>query len=82
MLKLGCSTRTFLLNGPENDSELESELTITQLKEKRAEELRERELQELKAKQKEEELKKKEEERGIDWGIGEDADEETDLQVQ
>ncbi|RZC32408.1 kanadaptin [Asbolus verrucosus] len=75
MLKLGCSTRTYLLNGPAADTEEESELSLTELKEKRLEELRRREQQ----KEKEEELRKKQEERGIDWGLGEDADEETDL---
>lgn len=68
MLKLGCSTRSFLLVGPEDDTENESELTVTELKEKRALELRERELRELKEAQEREERKRKEEERGIDWG--------------
>ncbi|KAJ8934387.1 hypothetical protein NQ314_013428 [Rhamnusium bicolor] len=83
MLKLGCSTRSYILNGPEDDAEEESELTVTELKQKRAEELLKREEEakeaELKAETEREERRKKEEERGVDWGLGEDADEETDL---
>lgn len=75
MLKLGCSTRTYILNGPTDDTEEESELTITELKQKRLDELQHREQE----KNKQVELKKKQEARGVDWGLGEDADEETDL---
>ncbi|KAK9882147.1 hypothetical protein WA026_019664 [Henosepilachna vigintioctopunctata] len=90
MLKLGCSTRSYLLNGPEEDKESESELSVSELKQKRQElitmmedekrrklELIQKE-EEERQKEKEERLKR-EEERGIDWGMGEDADEETDL---
>ncbi|XP_044756683.1 kanadaptin [Coccinella septempunctata] len=83
ILKLGCSTRSYLLNGPEEDTEQESELSVTELKQKRQEDIERREREKIELiqrKQKEEEeRKKKEEERGIDWGLGEDADEETDL---
>lgn len=79
MLKFGCSTRSYILTGPEDDAEAESELSITELKQKRADELRRLEEEALRAKQLEEERKRKEEEKGIDWGLGEDADEETDL---
>lgn len=85
-IKLGASSRLYLLQGPSEDMEEESELTVTELKAKRQLELQERELAEIHRKQKEEEeLKKKEEEQrkreeeGIDWGMGDDADEETDL---
>lgn len=70
MLKLGCSTRTYLLLGPDDDTESETELTITELKAKRAEELRQREENELREAQEREEKLKKEAEKGIDWGMG------------
>ncbi|XP_018577798.1 kanadaptin isoform X2 [Anoplophora glabripennis] len=79
MLKLGCSTRSYILTGPEDDAEQESEFTVTELKQKRAEELLKREEEIREAEKRKEEMRKKEEERGIDWGLGEDADEETDL---
>jgi hypothetical protein len=71
ILKLGLSTRLFLLQGPEEDMEEESELTVTQLKEKRQLELAAKELEELEYQQLEEERLKLEEEQGIDWGMGE-----------
>ncbi|CAH1283512.1 unnamed protein product [Diabrotica balteata] len=79
MLKFGNSTRSFILEGPEYDEEEESELSVTELKEKRDKEIREREERMIRLQQEAEEKKKKEEERGVDWGLGEDADEETDL---
>ena len=71
ILKLGLSTRLFLLQGPEQDMEDESELTITQLKEKRQAELAAREIEELENQRKEEERAKQEQDQGIDWGMGE-----------
>jgi hypothetical protein len=71
ILKLGLSTRLFLLQGPEEDMEDESELTVTQLKEKRQLELAAKELEQLEYQQQEEERLKLEEEQGIDWGLGE-----------
>lgn len=83
MIKFGCSTRFFLLQGPEYDQEEESELTFTELKERRRLELEERknkEEEELRLKEEaEEEERRLIEERGISWGLGEDADEEEDL---
>ncbi|XP_018328575.1 kanadaptin [Agrilus planipennis] len=84
MIKLGCSTRNFILTGPEDDTEDESELSVTELKQKRLEELTRREEEEreakLKAELEEEARLKKEEEKGIDWGMGDDAeDEDVDL---
>ncbi|XP_050509875.1 kanadaptin [Diabrotica virgifera virgifera] len=79
MLKFGNSTRSFILEGPEYDEEEESELSVTELKEKRDNEIREREERMIRLQQEAEEKKRKEEERGVDWGLGEDADEETDL---
>jgi hypothetical protein len=48
----------------------ESELTVTQLKQKRQVELAARELEELEYQWQEEERAKREEEQGIDWGMG------------
>lgn len=79
IIKLGLSTRLFLLHGPEQDMEAESELTVTQLKEKRQSELVAREIEELEHQRQKEERKKQEEDQGIDWGMGDDADQESDL---
>jgi hypothetical protein len=51
--------------------EAESELTVTQLKEKRQAELAVREIEELECQRQEEERAKREEDQGIDWGLGE-----------
>ncbi|XP_074033311.1 uncharacterized protein isoform X2 [Leptinotarsa decemlineata] len=79
MLKLGCSTRSYILSGPEYDEEEESELTVTELKQKKEEMQLKLKQEALKREMEIEERKKREEEKGIDWGLGEDADEETDL---
>jgi len=71
ILKLGLSTCLFLLQGPEQDMEAESELTVTQLKEKRQAELTAREIEELEYQRQEEERAKRKEDQGIDWGMGE-----------
>ena len=71
IIKLGLSTRLFLLQGPEQDMEAESELTVTQLKEKRQAELAAREIEELEHQRREEEIAKQKEDQGIDWGMGE-----------
>jgi hypothetical protein len=49
----------------------ESELTVTQLKQKRQVELAAKELEELEYQRQEEERAQQEEEQGIDWGMGE-----------
>ncbi|KAH8278697.1 hypothetical protein KR018_007284 [Drosophila ironensis] len=76
MLKLGGSTRVYILQGPGEDAEPESELSVTELRQKRERELAaaavEKELQMLQAEE-------RERNEGVSWGMGEDADEETDL---
>lgn len=92
MMKFGCSTRSYILDGPIEDTEDESELSVTELKAQRAEELARREeearvaKEEARVAEEQEKLrlaeeKKKEEERGVDWGMAEDADADTDLTV-
>lgn len=63
MIKFGCSTRTYILAGPEDDVEEESEFTVTELKKIKLE-------NELKRKEALAEKKRKEEDEGIDWGMG------------
>ncbi|XP_012531728.1 kanadaptin [Monomorium pharaonis] len=79
MIRFGCSQRKYILQAPLDDQEEESELSVTQLKEKRLEELRERESRQQEEDEAEEKARQAEENEGIDWGMGEDADEETDL---
>ncbi|XP_075451512.1 kanadaptin isoform X4 [Ascaphus truei] len=87
VLKFGGSTRIFVLQGPEDDQEAESELTVTQIKEAR----RQRESLQKKMlgdDSDEEDTLEEEEgtkaptgsgEDGCSWGMGEDAvEEETD----
>jgi len=78
LISFGSSTRMYLLQGPPDDEEKESEFTVSELKAKRLIEIeqrkREHDLQRLK--QEEEERKKFEQ--GVDWGMGEDANEEED----
>ncbi|XP_012265159.2 kanadaptin [Athalia rosae] len=83
MIRFGCSQRKFIIHGPTEDEEEETELTLTELKENRRLELAERERREreelLRIEEEKRLRKEKEENEGIDWGMGEDADEETDL---
>ncbi|XP_069811496.1 kanadaptin isoform X2 [Dendropsophus ebraccatus] len=86
VLKFGGSTRLFVLQGPDEDQEAESELTVTQIKEARRqkESLQKRMLgddsDEEDLEEDGEEKKQKEqggsEETGCMWGMGEDAEEE------
>ncbi|VVC36302.1 Hypothetical protein CINCED_3A018532 [Cinara cedri] len=78
LISFGGSTRMYLLQGPPGDEEIESELTVTELKTKRLAELeqRKRELDLQRLKMEEEERQKMEQ--GVDWGMGEDAVDEED----
>ena len=77
MIKLGNSTRTYLLTGPSEDMEAESDLSVTELKRRRLEEIKRREEEEreveLKEQMQRQAAEKKLEERGVDWGIGKGA---------
>ncbi|XP_030371628.1 kanadaptin [Scaptodrosophila lebanonensis] len=76
MLKLGASTRAYILQGPSEDEEPESELTVTELREQREQQaVAAAEEKQRKALEAEE----RERNEGVSWGMGEDADEETDL---
>ncbi|KZC08662.1 PREDICTED: kanadaptin [Dufourea novaeangliae] len=76
MLRFGCSQRKFILQAPLDDEEEESMYTVSELKEMRALELVKRHID----RGNETDSTEDKESVGIDWGMGEDADEETDLQ--
>ncbi|XP_076643059.1 kanadaptin [Halictus rubicundus] len=74
MLRFGCSQRKFILQAPLDDQEDESPYTVSELKQIRTLELEKRGDQDV------ETSNENKESVGIDWGMGEDANEETDLQ--
>ncbi|XP_011197567.2 kanadaptin isoform X1 [Bactrocera dorsalis] len=76
MLRLGASTRSYILQGPEEDAEPESDLTVTELREQQKQKQAAAEADAIRKKAETEEQERNE---GINWGMGEDADEETDL---
>ncbi|XP_065371709.1 kanadaptin [Calliphora vicina] len=76
MLRLGASTRSYILQGPFEDEEPASELSITELKAKRQQDLEQAALEKKRLTDEAIERAKSE---GCSWGMGEDADEETDL---
>ncbi|XP_073412417.1 kanadaptin [Dendrobates tinctorius] len=90
VLKFGGSTRLFILQGPDEDQDAESELTVTEIKEARRqkESLQKRMLgddsDEEDNLEEEKEVERKErgraDETGCTWGMGEDAmEEENDM---
>jgi len=84
MLKFGMSTRSLILQGPEEDSEEESELTISEIKEMSAERAKQREEERAAALSK---LEKGDEDHddevktatGISWGMADDAEDFPDM---
>jgi len=83
MIKFGGSTRSLILQGPDEDCEDESDLSVSELKSLSAEKLRKKEedknRREKEAKEKEEEEEKMKEAAGISWGIGDDGEEFPDM---
>uniref|UniRef100_A0A182NN05 FHA domain-containing protein n=1 Tax=Anopheles dirus TaxID=7168 RepID=A0A182NN05_9DIPT len=79
MIKLGSSSRTYIFQGPTDDEEESLGLTITEMKEhvKKQKQLRQ-EIAEIE-RQERERIERLKAEEGINWGMAEDADEETDL---
>ncbi|TSM77416.1 Kanadaptin [Bagarius yarrelli] len=94
VVKFGGSTRLFILQGPESDEEAESELTVTELRErarKQREELEKRMMGDGSDDDDDDDNEKEEkneenvargrsaaEDRGCSWGLGEDAAPEED----
>lgn len=76
IIKFGGSTRNFILEGPPEDQEEELELTVTEIKALRKKQEEEAKQREAEAKAKAEADKAKEDEDGVDWGIGDDAEDE------
>lgn len=89
MFKLGGSTRLFILQGPAVDEELESAMTVTEIKQEaeqrklkqqlRMSDREDRDRTEVSSRGAEDEDPRDVEKDGIDWGMGEDASESADL---
>ena len=74
MMKFGGSTRHLILQGPDEDTEAESELSVTELKEIAAQKARKK----LEEKLLNEKRENESESQGISWGMPEDAVEDED----
>lgn len=75
ILKVGGSSRLHILQGPEEDEEKESELTVTEIKAlaiKKREEI----MSKLESKESDVQSSESSKDSGVDWGFGEDAVEE------
>ncbi|XP_011502518.1 PREDICTED: kanadaptin [Ceratosolen solmsi marchali] len=80
ILQFGCSQRKFIIQAPLDDQQEESEYSLTELKEKKI--LKQKDTLENKQLLEEvvnESVNKEDVAEGINWGMSEDADEETDL---
>ncbi|OWR53993.1 putative smad nuclear interacting protein [Danaus plexippus plexippus] len=82
-IKFGSSTRTYIVLGPDFDADGESELTVTEIRQRALNMKLERDRMIREAIEQRErdrvEEERRREEQGIDWGMGEDADDEPDL---
>ena len=80
MLRFGGSTRTAILQGPDEDQEEESEMTVTELKalaaEKAQKKAEEEERLKTLAEEADKEREEKEASRGISWGMDEEPDDQ------
>ncbi|GAB0094141.1 kanadaptin [Sergentomyia squamirostris] len=82
IIKLGGSTRQFILQGPAGDEEKESELSVTELRELKKQQAIEELKRQEERRQEEQRREKAREDQGISWGMGDDAEEEeVDLSV-
>lgn len=81
MIRLGNSSRTYIFCGPPEDEEMESELTVTQIKEEKLKKDLERAENERKQIEEMQRLEKQKQAEGINWGMSEDAVEEPDLSI-
>ncbi|XP_028969212.1 kanadaptin [Galendromus occidentalis] len=77
--KFGFSTRTFILEGPTQDEEPESEFSITEIIQQRKERDLERERIQREARETAEDRPEQTEDTGINWGMAEDAEEDDDM---
>ena len=74
MIKFGGSTRQLILQGPDEDTEKESELSVTELKEIATQKARKKQEEKRVQEKQDAEL----ESQGISWGMAEDAIDEED----
>ena len=84
MIKFGGSTRTVILQGPDEDQEEETEESVTELKAKAAEKAQKKAEEEERLKNLAEEAERDEAEReynkGVSWGMDDDAEEFPDME--
>ncbi|CAL8145396.1 unnamed protein product [Orchesella dallaii] len=84
LLKFGTSHRMYIVSGPSEDEEQESEKSVSELQsEKLAKELERKRLEEEdQLKRNPEQIPMRDVEKdGISWGMADDAEEETDIQI-
>lgn len=81
MLKMGASTRNFILLGPDHDAEEVKAESITEMKEQKQKAIEEMLLKQEQQRLEEEERTRATEAEGVSWGMSEDAEDEPDLSV-